>query len=64
MQERVRIFTDTSGAAPRAIETHLEDEINAWLAKTPGEFIQATQSESRGEKFNHLSVAIWYRVKE
>jgi len=64
MQARVRISTDTPGAAPTAIETHLEDEINDWLAATPGEFLHATQSESRGEKITHLTVAIWYRPAE
>lgn len=64
MQERVRIFTDTSGAAPTAIKTHLEDEINNWLAATQGTFLQATQSESRGEKTSHLSIAVWYRPDE
>lgn len=64
MQARVRIFTDTSGAAPTAIKTHLEDEINDWLAATPGTFLLATQSESRGEKSSHLSIAVWYFLEE
>ena len=64
MQERVRIFTDTSGAAPTAIETHLEDEINDWLAATPGTFLSATQSESRGERVSHLTIAVWYCAEE
>lgn len=64
IQKRVRLFTDTSGAAPTAIETHLENEINNWLVATAGTFLSATQSESRGEELSHLTVAVWYRAEE
>ncbi len=60
MKERVRVFTDITGTAPTAIEPHLEDEINDWLAATAGRFLRATQSECRGEKASHLTVSIWY----
>jgi len=62
MNTRVRVFTDTTGTAHTAIESHLEDEINDWLAATPGEFLAATQSESRSDKTSHLTVSIWYRT--
>lgn len=64
MRERVRIFTDTTGTAHTAIKSNVEDEINSWLAATPGEFLRATQSESRSDKSSHLTIAIWYRVDE
>lgn len=60
MKERVRIFTDVSGASPKPIEPHVEDEINDWLAATPGQFLRATQSESRGDKTCHLTICVWY----
>lgn len=61
MNVRVRVFTDTTGTAHTAIESDLEDEINDWLAATPGEFLAATQSESRHDKVSHLTVSVWYR---
>jgi hypothetical protein len=64
MKERVRVFTDTTGTAHTAIESHLEDEINDWLAATPGEFLTASQSESRNERASHLTISIWYRPAE
>lgn len=60
MQERVRIFTDTTGAAHMAIESHFEDEINDWLRTSPGRFLRATQSESLEGSSAHLTVAVWY----
>lgn len=60
MHERVRIFTDTTGAAHTAIESHLEDEINEWLQTTPGRFLRTTQSESLGTNTAHLNVAVSY----
>ncbi len=60
MKERVRVFTDITGTAPTAIEPHLEDEINEWLAATKGRFLHATQSECRGETASHLTVSVWY----
>lgn len=59
----VRIFTDIGGTAPTAIEMHLEDEIDNWLAATPETFLSATQSESRGEELSHLTFAVWYRAE-
>jgi len=64
MKARVRVFTDTTGAAHTAIESHLEDEINDWLAATPGEFLAATQSESRSDKSSHLTISVWYLSEE
>lgn len=64
MQERVRIFTDTTGTGHTLIRSDLEDQINEWLAATQGEFVCAAQSESRSEKTNHLTVTVWYRSQK
>jgi hypothetical protein len=64
MRERVRVFTDTTGTAHTAIKSHLEEEINAWLAATAGEFVAAGQSESRSNESSHLTIAVWYRAEE
>lgn len=64
VQERIKIFTDITGTNPTAIESHLEDEINDWLSRTPGEILAITQSESRDSNRSHLTIAITYRPEE
>ena len=61
MQERVKIFTYTSGTGATVIQTTLEDHINEWLAGTRGRLVRVTQSESERPKAGpHVTVCVWY----
>ena len=61
MQERVRVFTYTSGTGSTVIQTTLEDHINEWLASARGRLVRVTQSESERPKAGpHVTVCVWY----
>jgi hypothetical protein len=60
MQERVRIFTFSSGTGSTVIEPRLEDNINEWLSQTEGRITHVTQSESERQGTAHTTIAIWY----
>jgi hypothetical protein len=61
MQERVQVFTYTSGTGATVIQTTLEDHINEWLASVPGKLVRVSQSESERPKAGpHVTVCVWY----
>lgn len=60
MNERVKIFTYTSGTGSTLIETTLEDHINEWLKAVPGKLLNVSQSESERQGAAHVTVCIWY----
>ncbi|QDU38764.1 hypothetical protein Mal4_30940 [Maioricimonas rarisocia] len=62
MNERVKVFTYSSGTGSTVIETSLEEHINEWLEHTDGEVVRVTQSESERRGTAHLTVCIWYRA--
>ena len=64
MKERVKVFTFSSGTGATVIESKLEDQINDFLAHTPGTFLRATQSESERQGMAHVTVCIWYLPDE
>lgn len=60
MNERVKVFTYTSGTGSTVIESGLEDHVNDWLQQTNGKLLFVTQSESERQGAAHITVAIWY----
>jgi hypothetical protein len=60
MQDRVKIFTYSSGTGATVIESKLEDDLNAWLAQSEGRITRITQSESERQGTAHVTVAVWY----
>lgn len=60
MQERVHIFTYSSGTGATLIESKLEDDINQWLSHTRGRITHITQSESERQGTAHVTVAVWF----
>jgi hypothetical protein len=60
MNERVKIFTYSSGTGSTLIEPSLEDHINEWLKTVNGKLLMVTQSESERQGMAHITVCIWY----
>ena len=60
MNERVKIFTYSSGTGSTLIESSLEDHINAWLKSVDGKLLMVTQSESERQGMAHITVCVWY----
>jgi hypothetical protein len=60
MQERVKVFTYSSGTGSTLIESTLEDHLNEWLRKTRGRITSITQSESERNGMAHVTVSVWY----
>lgn len=60
MNERVKIFTYTSGTGSTLIESSLEDHINEWLRNVPGRLLRVSQSESERQGAAHVTIAVWY----
>lgn len=65
MRERIKIFTFASGHGETVVEPPNEERINQWLAATPGELLNVTQSESyRPGGSHHVTVCLWYLTEE
>jgi hypothetical protein len=65
MKERLKIFTFLSGHGETLVEPPHEDHINQWLASTPGQIVEITQSESpRAGQGHHVTICVWYLGEE
>lgn len=61
MNERVRVFTYTSGTGSTVIQNSLEDHVNEWLARIKGRIVHISQSESeRPTAGPHVTLCVWY----
>lgn len=60
MQERVKVFTYSSGTGSTLIESTLEEHLNEWLQKSRGRITAITQSESERSGMAHVTVCVWY----
>ncbi len=65
MQQRLKVFTFTSGHGETIVDPRYEDHINQWLAGTQGELVHVTQSESdRPGGGHHVTLCLWYIPSE